>query len=144
MSDILEKEKKNLLKINKKKGYVTADDLNKIFENEDISAEEIDNIYQFISDNNIDIVEEEMDEPKLPKGKKKVDEYHEIKTLEDRKKDLLELGTSVGYLTFEQLATALKGLEMDAESLDDLYNFLRDNNIEVIEEGEDDEDPEGG
>ena len=85
-----------------------------------------------------------MDEPKLPKGKKKVDEYHEIKTLEDRKKDLLELGTSVGYLTFEQLATALKGLEMDAESLDDLYNFLRDNNIEVIEEGEEDEDPEGG
>ena len=144
MSDILEKEKKNLLKINKKKGYVTADDLNKIFENEDISAEEIDNIYTFISENNIDIVEEEMDEPKLPKGKKKVDEYHEIKTLEDRKKDLLELGTSVGYLTFEQLATALKGLEMDAESLDDLYNFLRDNNIEVIEEGEDDEDPEGG
>jgi RNA polymerase primary sigma factor len=144
MSDILEKEKKNLLKINKKKGYVTADDLNKIFENEDISAEEIDNIYQFLTDNNIDIVEEEMDEPKLPKGKKKVDEYHEIKTLEDRKKDLLELGTSVGYLTFEQLATALKGLEMDAESLDDLYNFLRDNNIEVIEEGEDDEDPEGG
>ena len=144
MSDILEKEKKNLLKINKKKGYVTADDLNKIFENEDISAEEIDNIYTFISENNIDIVEEEMDEPKLPKGKKKIDEYHEIKTLEDRKKDLLELGTSVGYLTFEQLATALKGLEMDAESLDDLYNFLRDNNIEVIEEGEDDEDPEGG
>ena len=123
---------------------MTADDLNKIFENEDISAEEIDNIYTFISENNIDIVEEEMDEPKLPKGKKKVDEYHEIKTLEDRKKDLLELGTSVGYLTFEQLATALKGLEMDAESLDDLYNFLRDNNIEVIEEGEDDEDPEGG
>ena len=144
MSDILEKEKKNLLKINKKKGYVTADDLNKIFENEDISAEEIDNIYTFISENNIDIVEEEMDEPKMPKGKKKVDEYHEIKTLDDRKKDLLELGTSVGYLTFEQLATALKGLEMDAESLDDLYNFLRDNNIEVIEEGEDDEDPEGG
>ena len=144
MSDILEKEKKNLLKINKKKGYVTADDLNKIFENEDISAEEIDNIYTFISENNIDIVEEEMDEPKMPKGKKKVDEYHEIKTLEDRKKDLLELGTSVGYLTFEQLATALKGLEMDAESLDDLYNFLRDNNIEVIEEGEEDEDPEGG
>ena len=144
MSDILEKEKKNLIKINKKKGYVTADDLNKIFENEDISAEEIDNIYTFISENNIDIVEEEMDEPKLPKGKKKVDEYHEIKTLEDRKKDLLELGTSVGYLTFEQLATALKGLEMDAESLDDLYNFLRDNNIEVIEEGEEDEDPEGG
>ena len=80
----------------------------------------------------------------MPKGKKKVDEYHEIKTLEGRKKDLLELGTSVGYLTFEQLATALKGLEMDAESLDDLYNFLRDNNIEVIEEGEEDEDPEGG
>ena len=72
MSDILEKEKKNLLKINKKKGYVTADDLNKIFENEDISAEEIDNIYTFISENNIDIVEEEMDEPKCLRVRKKL------------------------------------------------------------------------
>ena len=69
---------------------------------------------------------------------------NEIKTFDERKEELLKKGKENGFLTFEELAESLKGLEMDAESLDDLYNFLRDNNIEVIEEGEDDEDPEGG
>ena len=46
----------------------------------------------------------------------------EIKTLDQRKKDLLKMGKEEGFLTFEQLANVLKGLEMDAESLDDLYS----------------------
>ena len=45
---------------------------------------------------------------------------NEIKTFDERKEDLLKLGKKNGYLTFEQLADALKGLEMDAESLDNL------------------------
>ena len=61
---------------------------------------------------------------------------NEIKTFEERKEDLLKQGKEKGFLTFEELATALKGLEMDSESLDDLYNFLNDNNIEVVAEGE--------
>ena len=66
----------------------------------------------------------------------------EIKSFEDRKNDLVALGKkNNNILTFEQLAKSLKGLEMDAESLDDLYNFLKENNIEVVEEGE---DTEGG
>ena len=48
----------------------------------------------------------------------------EIKTLDQRKKDLLKMGKEEGFLTFEQLANVLKGLEMDAESLDDLYNLI--------------------
>ncbi len=71
----------------------------------------------------------------------------EIKTFEERKKELLKKGKENGFLTFEELANALKGLEMDAESLDELYNFLHDNNIEVVEEGEpdsDDDDSENG
>ena len=35
----------------------------------------------------------------------------EIKSFEDRKKSLIELGKKNGFLTFEQLADALKGLE---------------------------------
>ena len=68
----------------------------------------------------------------------------EIKTLDERKNDLLKLGKEEGFLTFEQLAEALKGLEMDAESLDDLYNFLNDNNIEVVAEEEPNDEGESG
>ena len=54
----------------------------------------------------------------------------EIKSFEDRKKELLDLGKKNGFITFEQLADKLKGLDMDSDSLDDLYNFLSENNID--------------
>ncbi len=65
---------------------------------------------------------------------------NEIKTFEERKQLLLKKGKENGYLTFEELAENLKGLEMDSESLDDLYNFLNDNNIEVVADTEISED----
>ena len=69
----------------------------------------------------------------------------EIKTIEERKKSLLEKGKKQGYITYEQLVEELKGLEVDSDTLDDLYNTLVENNIEVISEtadnGTDDEDP---
>ena len=68
----------------------------------------------------------------------------EIKTFETRKEELLKKGKENGFLTFEELAESLKGLEMDAESLDELYNFLNDNNIEVVADGEVDSSDEGG
>jgi len=58
----------------------------------------------------------------------------EIKTLEERINDLLELGKKTGTITFEQLADALKGLEMDGDTLDNLYNILVENNIAVVSE----------
>jgi len=59
----------------------------------------------------------------------------EIKSFEERKKDLIELGKkNSNVLTFEQLAEALKGLEIDNDSLDDLYNALVENGIEVVSE----------
>ncbi len=61
---------------------------------------------------------------------------NEIKTFEERKQILLKKGKENGFLTFEELAENLKGLEMDAESLDNLYNFLNDNNIEVVADTE--------
>ena len=68
----------------------------------------------------------------------------EIKTLDQRKNDLLKMGKEEGFLTFEQLANVLKGLEMDAESLDDLYNFLNENNIEVVADSEVESDSDEG
>ena len=71
----------------------------------------------------------------------------EIKTIEERKKTLIEKGKQLGYVTYEQLVDELKGLDVDSDTLDDLYNTLVENNIEIISEtadnGTDDEDPAG-
>ena len=64
----------------------------------------------------------------------------EIKTFEQRKEELLKKGKEKGVLTYEELAESLKGLELDADSLDDLYNAFHDNNIEIISENFEDED----
>ena len=65
---------------------------------------------------------------------------NEIKTFDERKTELVELGKKKGYLTYEDLANSLKGLELTTEDLDDLYNLLSDSNIKVVEDqGEDDE-----
>lgn len=65
----------------------------------------------------------------------------EIKSFEDRVKDLVELGKkNKNVLTFEQLAEALKGLDIDNDSLDELYNTLMESGIEVVAEDEADGD----
>ena len=136
----IESKKKELIKISKDKGYILADKLNAIFDDETMTAEEMEELYTFLKDNDIEIVDEDLNDISLKKPKKEkksiIKDSTPIKTMEERKDELLKLGKKEGYLTFEQLATSLKGLEMDAESLDDLYNFLRNNNIEVVEEGE--------
>ena len=66
--------------------------------------------------------------------------FEEIKTFEERKKELIELGKKKGSITYEQLAQSLKGLELDADSLDELYNDLKANNIEIVSEDADDTD----
>ena len=63
----------------------------------------------------------------------------EIKTLEERKKKLITIGKKQGYITYEQLADELKGLEIDSDSLDELYNSLIEEDIEIVaEDGSDD------
>ena len=64
----------------------------------------------------------------------------EIKTFEERKKELIEKGKEKGILTYEELAESLKGLELDSDSLDDLYNAFHENNIEIISEDFADDD----
>ena len=66
--------------------------------------------------------------------------------IEEKKKKLVEAGKKDGYITYEMLANELKGLDVDSDALDDLYNTLVENNIEVISETTDnsidDENPE--
>ncbi len=64
--------------------------------------------------------------------------FNEIKSFAERKEELVKLGKQQGYLTYENLAAALKGLELDADSLDDLYNVFNENNIPVVSEEESD------
>ena len=60
----------------------------------------------------------------------------EIKTFDERKKELIEEGQKKGFITFEELAKALQGLDMDADSLDQLYNSFVEAGINVITEDE--------
>ena len=63
----------------------------------------------------------------------------EIKTIEERKEKLLALGKKQGHITYEQLAEELKGLDIDSDTLDELYNTLMDAEIEIVsEDGGDD------
>ena len=64
----------------------------------------------------------------------------EIKTFEERKKELVERGKEKGFITYEELAASLKGLDLDADSLDDLYNAFNENSIAIISENEQGED----
>ncbi len=66
--------------------------------------------------------------------------FEEMKTFEERKKELIKLGKKKGTITYEQLAENLKNLELDADSLDDLYNSFRENNITVVSEHEEDDE----
>ena len=56
----------------------------------------------------------------------------EIKDFEQRKEELIKKGKEKGFITYEELANELKGLDLDSDSLDDLYNSLVENEIEVV------------
>ena len=54
--------------------------------------------------------------------------------------ELVELGKKQGFLTYEIIAKKTSNLELDSNSLDELYNALNENNIEVRSEDEGDTD----
>ncbi len=60
----------------------------------------------------------------------------QIKTLEERENSLILKGKEKGFITFEQLAQELKGLEIDNDDLDNLYNKLVENNIAIVAEAD--------
>lgn len=64
----------------------------------------------------------------------------EIKSLEERIKELIEVHQDEKKVTFEQIIEALKGLELDNDSLDEVYNTLMENDIHIVDEEESDEE----
>ena len=63
----------------------------------------------------------------------------QIKTLEERENTLIQKGKVKGFITYEELALELKGLDIDNDALDNLYNKLVDNSISVVAEADIDE-----
>ena len=59
-----------------------------------------------------------------------------IKTFEERINDLVKDGKEQGYLTYEQIAKKTIDLDLDSNALDELYNVLTENQIEVKAEDE--------
>ena len=66
----------------------------------------------------------------------------QIKTLEERENNLIVKGKEKGFITYEELAEELKGLEVSSDLLDELYNALMENDISVISESDLDDDSE--
>lgn len=66
----------------------------------------------------------------------------EVKDFEQRKETLIKKGKEVGFITYEELAEELKGLEVSSDLLDELYNALMENDISVISESDLDDDGE--
>ena len=60
--------------------------------------------------------------------------------------NLIKKGKELGFITYEELAEELKGLEIGSDLLDDLYNALMENDISVISEADldDDSDEDAG
>ena len=58
----------------------------------------------------------------------------EVNSIDSIKKELIDIGKKEGFITYEMLAKEFKGLDVDSDTLDDLYNTLVENKIEIISE----------
>ena len=125
-----EMKKNELIEKGKIDGYILIKDVIEIAKECKVSEEEVKKFQEEVVKLKIDLVEKEPEKPKVKKVK-------EIKSFEERKNELIKKGKDQGKITYEELAVALKGLEVDNDSLDDLYNSLVENNIQIV--GEDDE-----
>lgn len=125
-------KKNELLESGAREGYLLLSEVADIAKECHVTKEEIAAFQEEILKQGIELLESE------PTTKNVTLKLKEIKTFEDRKEELIQKGKKDGHITFETLANALKGLDVDNDSLDDLYNALMENGIEII--GEDEED----
>ncbi|MFC0522578.1 RNA polymerase sigma factor RpoD [Pontibacillus salicampi] len=57
-------------------------------------------------------------------------------TLEQAKEQVLELGKKRGILAYEEVAERLSNFELDSEAMDEFYEYLNDQGVEVIGDSE--------
>jgi RNA polymerase primary sigma factor len=63
-------------------------------------------------------------------------------TLEQVKEQLTELGKKRGVLTYEEIAERMSGFDLDSDQMDEYYEYLSEQGIDVVGESDLDDDPD--
>ena len=111
-----------LISTGKESGFITEEVYLEKTSKELLDDEELEEVNKILKENNIAIKES------------KSTDFKSIIN------ELVELGKKQGFLTYEIIAKKTSNLELDSNSLDELYNALNENNIEVRSEDEGDTD----
>ena len=126
---------KQLIKMGKKNGSLTEKQVVEKTLTLELTDEELDNIYASLKEEGIEIIDEETSGDITKEIPKDV-----TLSFEDVLNDLIKTGKNDGYLTYETIAKKTTNLEMNSNNLDELYNALNENNIEIRSEDEHDVD----
>ncbi len=62
-------------------------------------------------------------------------------TVDQAKEQLIEQGKKVGTLTYEKIGEKLGHFDLDSDQLDEFYEHLTDQGVELVEDSAEDEDP---
>ena len=71
---------------------------------------------------------------KVVENVKKAEETKTNNLFEEKKEQLIKKGKENGFITYEILANDLKGIDLDSEELDNLYDALVSAGIEIVAE----------
>ena len=118
----------DLIEMCKKKGFLTEKTIIKKTALLELDDKSLDKLYKVLKKNNIEIKDDEG-----AKGTSNIDSVIN---------DLVKTGKEKGFLTYEVIAKKTANLDLDSNNLDDLYNALSENGIEV--RSEDESDTDGG
>ena len=121
----------DLVKLGKKKGYLTEKDIIEKTMLLNLSDSELEELYKELKNNDIEIKSDS------ESGGEVEGKTTNIKSVIN---ELVEIGKKQGFLTYEVIAKKTSNLDLDANSLDELYNALNENNIEIRSEDESDSD----
>jgi RNA polymerase primary sigma factor len=67
------------------------------------------------------------------------EQHQDAETLEQVKEQLVELGKKRGVLTYKEIMERLSGFEQDADQMDEFYEYLTEQGIEVLNDLDEDE-----
>ena len=121
----------DLVKLGKKKGYLTEKVITEKTMLLNLSDSQLEELYKELKNNNIEIKSDS------ESGGEVEGKTTNIKSVIN---ELVEIGKKQGFLTYEVIAKKTSNLDLDANSLDELYNALNENNIEIRSEDETDSD----
>ena len=126
---------KQLIKMGKKNGSLTEKQVVEKTLNLELTDEKLDNLYASLKEEGIEIIDEETSGDITKEIPKDV-----TLSFEEVLNDLIKTGKNDGFLTYETIAKKTTNLEMNSNNLDELYNALNENNIEIRSEDENDVD----